>query len=258
MWRNKLAFCVLVYSSSIEQSLELLANAEKRMHGHALLERGSRMDPSSSISYQRNIIRFNRYRAKPVADVFYMLDHAQRHEQGHYDGVIHNYREMHLSSWPPDTEFPGLSAALQRIRSLYPSGDTQTHLLHLSSEGEILPHIDNISASGTWILGVSLGAERVMRLEHIQSGAPPIDIVLPSGSVYIQKWVITFLFELRATIDVSPRDSIRYDYKHSVLKGGQRLSIMVRVRFVGHVIRIKRTTLKCFRIVRSPPPPFLG
>ena len=56
--------------------------------------------------------------------------------QGHYDGVIRRYREMHVSSWPEDVE--ELSRALARLRGLYPSPDVQTHLLHLASDGEIL------------------------------------------------------------------------------------------------------------------------
>lgn len=31
------------------------------------------------------------------------------------------------------------------------------HLLHMSSEGQIFPHVDNIQASGQTIVGVSLG-----------------------------------------------------------------------------------------------------
>lgn len=92
---------------------------------------------------------------------------------------------MHLSSWP-ESEVHGLSSVLDRLRALYPSKNTQTHLLHLASDGEILPHIDNVSASGGWILGVSLGAARILRMES-PSATGSFDIVLPSGSVYLQR-----------------------------------------------------------------------
>ena len=105
--------------------------------------------------------------------------------QGHYDGVIHNFREMHVTSWPEATT-PGLASILERLYALCPTKDIQTHLLHLASYGEILPHIDNISASGSWILGVSLGAERIMRMESV-AGRDAFDVLLPSGSVYLQK-----------------------------------------------------------------------
>jgi len=135
--------------------------------------------------------------------------------QGHYDGVIQNFREMHITSWPPDV--PGLTPLLDRLRALCPSPETQTHILHLASNGEILPHIDNPQASGTWILGVSLGAERIMRMEDTHDS---FDVLLPSGSVYIQ------------------RDTVRFGYSHSILKEGSflgreikpgpRLSILFR------------------------------
>jgi alkylated DNA repair protein alkB family protein 7 len=43
---------------------------------------------------------------------------------------------------------------------------TTTHALHLSPTGKIDPHVDNVDASGSVIIGVSLGAERVLRLER--------------------------------------------------------------------------------------------
>ena len=88
---------------------------------------------------------------------------------------------------------PVLKSALGRLETLYPStGNTQTHLLHLASNGEIHPHVDNIGASGCWILGVSLGSERTLRMESVEGGIdgipqPTFDVSLSSGSVYIQK-----------------------------------------------------------------------
>ncbi len=105
--------------------------------------------------------------------------------QGHYDGVIKKYREMHLTSWGED--YPLVHPILDRLRPLIPDAATQTHLLHLGSEGEIFPHIDNIHASGSWILGVSLGAERVMRLQSTMNEKDAFDLILPSGSVYVQQ-----------------------------------------------------------------------
>jgi alkylated DNA repair protein alkB family protein 7 len=55
-------------------------------------------------------------------------------------------------------------------------------------DGEILPHVDNIASSGRWIMGVSLGSERVLRLEHVDQKHNPLELVLPSGSLYIQRY----------------------------------------------------------------------
>jgi alkylated DNA repair protein alkB family protein 7 len=68
----------------------------------------------------------------------------------------------------------------------FPPPDSSTHVLHLSPQGAILPHVDNVDASGQTIVGASLGATRVLRLEHKETGEG-WDVLLPSGSVYIQK-----------------------------------------------------------------------
>jgi len=124
---------------------------------------------------------------------------------------------MNLTSWPTADE--GLKSILDRLYSLCPTQNIQTHLLHLASYGEILPHVDNTSASGSWIVGISLGAERTLRMEGLSEGHPTFDVSLPSGSAYLQ------------------RDFMRFNYKHSVLKenvsndsrcSGQRLSIVLR------------------------------
>jgi alkylated DNA repair protein alkB family protein 7 len=143
---------------------------------------------------------------------------------------------MHLSSWPEDQN-PGLSFILARLQGLYPTSNIQTHILHLSSVGEILGHVDNVEASGTWILGISLGAARVLRMESTSNPEDSFEVLLPSGSVYLQMQVQSICFRLCAKIQ--SRDSVRYDYNHSVLKAGhfhgceikagQRVSIMIRV-----------------------------
>ncbi|RXK42544.1 hypothetical protein M231_00098 [Tremella mesenterica] len=114
-------------------------------------------------------------------------------ETGHYDSVIHDYRETLMSSLPQSVS-PGLSSSLTRLYALVapsasqsslPPAGTLTHLLHLAPSGQILPHVDNLEASGRLILGLSLGAERILRLQKgLEEGW---DVRLPSGSVYVQK-----------------------------------------------------------------------
>ncbi|KAH9997246.1 hypothetical protein BJV77DRAFT_915027, partial [Russula vinacea] len=163
-----------------------------------------------------------------VVENAFLPDELYHFEEGHYDGVIRRFREMRVSTWD-DERHPVLKSALNRLEALYPDASpTQTHLLHLASDGEIHPHVDNVGASGSWILGVSLGSERTLRMESVEDvvdGIPKqtFDVSLSSGSVYIQK------------------NSVRYNYKHSILHAnstlggkvsrGQRMSIMIRVRF---------------------------
>ena len=108
------------------------------------------------------------------------------YDQGHYDGVIKNYREMHVSAWPEDQ--PRLSELLNRLRQFHSEEPIQYHVLHLATDGEIHPHVDHLEAFGSWIVGVSLGSERILRLEKEISGRKFVhDVTLPSGSVYTQK-----------------------------------------------------------------------
>ena len=64
----------------------------------------------------------------------------------------------------------------------------QTHLLHLAY-GDIFPHVDNISVSGTWIIGVSLGDERMLKMTEVKGEKRDFYVSLPSGSVYLQRLV---------------------------------------------------------------------
>nr|XP_018264960.1 uncharacterized protein I303_03142 [Kwoniella dejecticola CBS 10117]OBR87118.1 hypothetical protein I303_03142 [Kwoniella dejecticola CBS 10117] len=129
-------------------------------------------------------------------------------KEGHYDSVIHRYRETLLSSLPPSPSST-LVSSLSKLYSLLPRRQehqsqsistevdadlenlppqgTITHLLHLSPEGEILPHVDNLEASGSVICGVSLGAERTLRLQHKDRKNEGWDVRLNSGSVYLQR-----------------------------------------------------------------------
>ena len=56
--------------------------------------------------------------------------------QGHFDGVIKQYRETHVTSWPED--IPEVVPLLQRLGTIHPHQDTQTHIIHLASDGVIL------------------------------------------------------------------------------------------------------------------------
>jgi alkylated DNA repair protein alkB homolog 7 len=76
--------------------------------------------------------------------------------------------------------------------------------LHLSTVGEILPHVDNVEASGPHILGVSLGATRIMRMDSkVQGAGLGFDVLLPSGSVYVQRFVRTLEVLLWQILDAN-------------------------------------------------------
>ncbi|KAH7341881.1 hypothetical protein B0J17DRAFT_277990 [Rhizoctonia solani] len=143
---------------------------------------------------------------------------------------------MTVSSWP-DSSPPELAHILLRLYDLVDPSNTspnpgfitppniQTHILHLASTGVILPHVDNVEASGSLIAGVSLGDTRTLRLTQSATSLvdASFDVLLESGSVYIQ------------------RDDVRYKWKHEIpnvaefrgrrVGGGQRMSIMLRDKY---------------------------
>lgn len=100
---------------------------------------------------------------------------------------------MHLSAWPnpPPPTLPTILARIHALLHPTPPSELQTHLLHLASLGEILPHVDNLEASGNVILGVSLGGERVLRMSGVGAEGKKkdraFDVLLRSGDVYIQR-----------------------------------------------------------------------
>jgi hypothetical protein len=116
------------------------------LHWTLRLARRRRGDFFKSKSPQATWIRWNFLRqmiylyhfqeVRPKGDYTY----SDRDRDIKYDGVIHHFREVHLSSWPLD----GLEAAAERLHSLCPTRDIQIHLLHLASYGDILPHVDNL------------------------------------------------------------------------------------------------------------------
>ncbi|KAI0748305.1 hypothetical protein C8Q80DRAFT_731064 [Daedaleopsis nitida] len=77
----------------------------------------------------------------PVQSLF-LPDEFYDFQEGHFDGVIKRYREMHVTSWPEDV--PEVIPLLERLRGIHPKQDTQTHILHLASDGQIFPHVDNV------------------------------------------------------------------------------------------------------------------
>ncbi|POV93988.1 hypothetical protein PSHT_16499 [Puccinia striiformis] len=143
-------------------------------------------------------------------------------EAGHSTKSFQVYREMQVAKFVPDLSITDSSSS---------TSDTTTSSTNRSSSSlldskrscprKIDPHVDNLEASGSTIIGLSLGSTRVMRLGH---KSVPIDahlkVLLPPGSVYIQ------------------RDSVRYNLQHSIpandsfrdrqIIGAQRLSVMLR------------------------------
>lgn len=180
---------------------------------------------------------------------------------------------MHLNSWPPDEaaslpnipNAPRLSCIIAHLQNLFvshlpdgtfnlrqegnESAHIQTHLLHLGTSGAIGPHVDNIDASGSIIMGVSLGSPRIMRMTRTHNRErthlpDAFDVLLLPGSVYVQRYTRFPFVTRRPVLELTTsinfcRNEVRYDFDHSIVAEGifrgelvprgQRISIMMRV-----------------------------
>ena len=95
------------------------------------------------------------------------------------------------------------------------------HVIDLSANGSIQPHVDSIKFSGGFVVGLSLVSKRILQLVHTPD-KHTIETVLEPRSLYM----------------LSHR--LRYDYEHAILGTNdkslffepfdcsQRLSVMMR------------------------------
>lgn len=61
--------------------------------------------------------------------------------------------------------------------------------------------MDNVSASGAWIIGVSLGDERILKMTEVKGEKKEFSVTLPSGSVYLQRSVGHIIFLVFLILD---------------------------------------------------------
>ena len=109
-----------------------------------------------------------------------------QYERNHQDRAIHNYREIERRSWSPES-----LEIINRIREtvFHPEDELMpaTHVLDIDSNGEILPHVDNVKFVGRALAGLSLLSDAVMRFEKCESQNEVIDVFLPRRSLYIME-----------------------------------------------------------------------
>lgn len=134
-----------------------------------------------------------------------------KYEFDHWDGVIIGYRETERKNWQPENK-----KIIERVQNFAIKDGkilSHIHVLDLSEDGEILPHVDNVRFCGTVIAGISLLSDSIMRfaphheglegeaaikeLEH--SSEPFVDVLLKRQSLYVIK------------------NKVRYDYTHQIL-----------------------------------------
>lgn len=123
-----------------------------------------------------------------------------RYEFDHWDNAIHGYRETEKLKWNKENE-----QILQRVRELaFPPDVSQiasVHVLDVSKEGYIKPHVDAVRFCGNTIAGLCLLSSCVMRLVNEKDPNLYGDFLLNQRSLYIM------------------RHQARYEYTHEVLPG---------------------------------------
>ncbi|XP_074597272.1 alpha-ketoglutarate-dependent dioxygenase alkB homolog 7, mitochondrial [Brevipalpus obovatus] len=121
-----------------------------------------------------------------------------RYGNNHLDHVIKSYKEIEISDWgstcSPIIQMMRKGAFSEEHQILVP-----VHVLDLSPDGYIDPHIDSIKFCGPIITGLSLLSDAVMQFTHCDKPELIIDVLLKRRSLYIMK------------------GAARYDFKHAIL-----------------------------------------
>lgn len=130
-----------------------------------------------------------------------------RWNENHFDGKIHNYREYLASDL---FQFPALNKIMGRVNDqMMGKKILPVHILELRHDGQILPHIDNKSHSGSIIAGLSLQRDSILTLSD---SAESESILLPRRSFYRQMYFKIFKFIYFNFF----RDDLRFNYEHSI------------------------------------------
>ena len=108
----------------------------------------------------------------------------RRYETGHWDGVIESFREITKRDWTDESRkvFERLIES-DAVSKLGLNEFLPPHVLDLSKDGFIKPHIDSIIASGQMVAGISLLSPAIMVLSR---DSESIRILLPPRSFYVR------------------------------------------------------------------------
>ena len=106
----------------------------------------------------------------------------------HWDEVISKYKEIQMPSILDNIKNANIIKECilkihKHIQSVHGShlSFVHPHVIDLSSDGHIGPHVDSIKFSGKLICGLSLNSSRILRLLHTCIPSPP-DISNPQNA----------------------------------------------------------------------------
>ncbi|KAJ3156668.1 Alpha-ketoglutarate-dependent dioxygenase alkB 7, mitochondrial [Geranomyces michiganensis] len=170
---------------------------------------------------------------------------GKKYWDGHFDGVIRQYRECSVSAWAAHSElrfqhiqqqyhhpqpahmhdsadaFP--RSVISEIKRAVENaargsggddGDKHEeirwidpHILDLAAEGEIKAHVDNVQASGAIITGLCLLSPTVIVFRSVADPSAYFTALMEPGALYVQ------------------RDALRFDYTHEIPGGDSPLRV---------------------------------
>lgn len=159
-----------------------------------------------------------------------------RYEEGHWDGVIHNYKEVAV----PDTALTATYAAIAaRVRSSFPSLPSigrpkpQVHVLELGHTGAIASHVDSVKFSGGIVAGVCLLSDCVMLLQHVQDPGDVIRLFLPQRSLYMLTGPSRYNYGHSIPVGTSPLCT----FNGQPVVRGRRISLIFRDELPDSMLR---------------------
>ncbi|KAJ3181342.1 Alpha-ketoglutarate-dependent dioxygenase alkB 7, mitochondrial [Gaertneriomyces sp. JEL0708] len=162
---------------------------------------------------------------------------GRKYLDGHFDQVISTYRECSVSAWngsnatqqglsPGEAEAVAIldrvKRTVQELLDAKPIRWLDPHILDLGNGGEIRAHVDNLEASGSIIVGLSLLSPAVIVFRKSGDPSQYFRALVEARSLYIQS------------------DELRYGYTHEIPNEPQlllnnkqiikdrRISIMLR------------------------------
>ncbi|XP_026470788.1 alpha-ketoglutarate-dependent dioxygenase alkB homolog 7, mitochondrial-like [Ctenocephalides felis] len=158
----------------------------------------------------------------------------RRYEFDHWDNAIHGFREIEHKKWNSDND-----KILQRVRDVAFDKKSvenvleHVHVLDLSKDGKINPHVDSIRFCGHTIAGLSLISNSVMRLTRAVSEDSNMtaddETKVLAVNVYLERRSLYIM-----------RNVARYDFAHEILGSDKSLfknNVVTRDRRISVICR---------------------
>ncbi|XP_055951377.1 alpha-ketoglutarate-dependent dioxygenase alkB homolog 7, mitochondrial-like isoform X2 [Argiope bruennichi] len=135
--------------------------------------------------------------------------------------AIQGYKETEKADWNEEN-----SKIIQRLQKLAFPAECKTlklvHVLDLSKDGYIKPHVDSVRFCGNIISGISLLSSSIMRLAMEENKEMFVDVLLQRQSLYIMSGLVRYKF----THEIL-KDSESF-FKGIAVPRGRRVSVICR------------------------------